>query len=253
MARIELDDVSLHFRVRQKRQVTLKEYLIHHLYRRSVNPYVEVRALDRVDLSLREGDRIGIVGHNGAGKSTLLRVLAGVYPPTSGKRVVDGRICSLFDLTLGFELESTGWENIHYRGFLLGETPKSIAAKQNDIAEFTELGDFMNMPVRHYSAGMMVRLAFAISTAVEPEVLLVDEVLGAGDRAFQVKARERMSALMRNARVMVMVSHDMESLARICQTGIWLDHGRVKKAGPMAEVIDAYVAGSSPAPAKAAA
>jgi ABC-type polysaccharide/polyol phosphate transport system ATPase subunit len=253
MARIELDDVSLHFRVRQKRQVTLKEYLIHHLYRRSVNPYVEVRALDRVDLSLREGERIGIVGHNGAGKSTLLRVLAGVYPPTSGTRVVDGRICSLFDLTLGFELESTGWENIHYRGFLLGETPKSIAAKQNEIAEFTELGDFMNMPVRHYSAGMLVRLAFAISTAVEPEVLLVDEVLGAGDRAFQVKARERMSALMRNARVMVMVSHDMESLARICQTGIWLDHGRVKKAGPMADVIDAYVAGSSRAPAKAAA
>jgi ABC-type polysaccharide/polyol phosphate transport system ATPase subunit len=252
MALIELDDVSLHFWVRQKRQVTLKEYLIHHLYRRSVNPYVEVRALNHVDLRAEDGDRIGIVGHNGAGKSTLLRVLAGVYPPTSGVRVVVGRICSLFDITLGFELESTGWENIHYRGYLLGETPKSIAAKEKEIADFTELGDFLNMPVRHYSAGMLVRLAFAISTAVDPEVLLVDEVLSVGDRAFQVKARERMARLMRNARLMVMVSHDLDSLARICTTGIWLDHGQIIKTGPMAEVIEAYLGKAQPGLARAA-
>jgi lipopolysaccharide transport system ATP-binding protein len=253
MALIDLENVSLHFRVRQKRQVTLKEYLIHHMYRRSVNPYVEVRALNQVDLCAEDGDRIGIVGHNGAGKSTLLRVLAGVYPPTSGTRTVDGRICSLFDITLGFEMESTGWENIHYRGYLLGETPKSIAAKQKEIAEFTELGDFMNMPVRHYSAGMLVRLAFAISTAVEPEVLLVDEVLSVGDREFQVKARERMAQLMKNARLLVMVSHDLDSLARVCQTGIWLDHGRIIKFGPMSEVIQAYRGNAQPALSKAAA
>jgi ABC-type polysaccharide/polyol phosphate transport system ATPase subunit len=252
MAFIDLDDVSLRFRVRQKRQVTLKEYLIHHLYRRSVNPYIEVRALDRVDFRARDGDRIGIVGHNGAGKSTLLRVLAGVYPPSAGTRVVEGRICSLFDITLGFEMESTGWENIHYRGYLLGETPKSIAAKQIEIAEFTELGDFLNMPVRHYSAGMLVRLAFAISTAVDPEVLLVDEVLSVGDRAFQAKARERMTRLMKNARLMVMVSHDLESLARICTRGIWLDHGQIVKSGPMSEVIQAYLAKPQPSLVRAA-
>ncbi len=252
MARIDLDGVSLHFRVRQKRHVTLKEYVLHQLYSRSVNPCVEVRALEHIDLCATDGDRIGILGHNGAGKSTLLRVLAGVYPPTSGTRLVDGRICSLFDLTLGFEMESTGWENIHYRGYLLGETPKSIAAKENEIAEFTELGDFLNMPVRHYSAGMLVRLAFGISTAVEPEILLVDEVLSVGDRAFQAKARERMSQLMRTARLLVMVSHDLDSLARMCRTGILLDHGRIIKTGPMSDVVQTYVAKVQLPSAKAA-
>jgi len=242
MARIELDNASLHFRVRQKRRVTLKEYLIHHLYRKSVNPYVEVRALDQVTLSLNDGDRVGILGHNGAGKSTLLRLLAGVYPPTSGRREVTGRVGSLFDITLGFEMESTGWENIDYRSYLLGETPKSIAPKRQEIADFTELGDFLNMPVRYYSAGMLVRLAFAISTASEPEVLLVDEVLSVGDMSFQHKARARMQKMMNAARVIVMVSHDLDSLASVCETGIWMDHGRVRQLGPMREVIAAYTA-----------
>ena len=241
MAHIKLDDVSLHFRVRRQCKVTLKEYLLHHMYRRSVNPYIEVRALDRVSFRAVEGDRIGVIGHNGAGKSTLLSVLAGVYPPTSGTLDVSGRICSLFDLTLGFEMESTGWDNIRFRGYLLGETPKSVTAKQQEIADFSELGHFLNMPVRYYSAGMLVRLAFAISTAVEPEILLVDEVLSVGDRAFQVKARERMTKLMHRARIMVMVSHDLDSLSRICQIGIWLDHGRLVKIGPMTEVIQAYI------------
>src|SRR5213592_2521038 len=189
MARIDLDDVSLYFRVRQKRRVTFKEFLIHRYFRNSVNPYIEVRALDHIDLHFAEGDRVGIIGHNGAGKSTLLKLLAGIYPPTSGTRVVEGRMCSLFDITLGFEMDSSGWENIAYRGYLLGETPRTIEAKKNDIAEFSELGEFLNMPVRYYSAGMLVRLAFSISTAIEPEILLVDEVLGAGDMAFQAKAR----------------------------------------------------------------
>jgi ABC-type polysaccharide/polyol phosphate transport system ATPase subunit len=240
MASIELDDVSLHFRVRQKRTTTLKEYLVHHMYRKSVNPYVEVRALDRVSLHLKDGDRVGILGHNGAGKSTLLRLLAGIYPPTGGTRTVTGRICSLFDITLGFEMESTGWENINYRAYLMGETPRTIRPKRKEIAEFAELGDFLNMPVRYYSAGMLVRLAFAISTAAEPEVLLVDEVLSVGDLAFQQKARARMEKMMHTARVIVMVSHDLDNLAQVCQTGIWMDHGRVRQIGPMREVIAAY-------------
>jgi ABC-type polysaccharide/polyol phosphate transport system ATPase subunit len=242
MASIELNDVSLHFRVRQKRKVTLKEYLIHHLYSKSLNPYVEVRALDGIDLRLRDGDRIGIIGHNGAGKSTLLRLLAGVYPPTRGERVVDGRISSLFDITLGFEMESTGWENINYRSFLMGETPKSIAPRKHEIADFSELGNFLNMPVRYYSAGMLVRLAFAISTAIEPEILLIDEVFGVGDLAFQQKAQVRMDQMAKTARIVVMISHDMEILARLCKTGVWMDHGKVRQIGPIVDVIRAYTA-----------
>src|SRR5437868_8362297 len=147
MATIDLEDVSLYFRVRPKRSVTLKEFLIHQLFRTSMNPFIEVRALDHVDLHLRDGDRVGILGANGAGKSTLLRLMAGIYPPTKGKRGVNGRISSLFDITLGFEMDSTGWENITYRGYLLGETPRSIEGKKQQIAEFSELGEFLNMPV----------------------------------------------------------------------------------------------------------
>src|SRR5580704_5831238 len=152
MASIELDNVALHFKVRQKSKVTLKEYVVRHMYRKSVNPYIQVRALDGVSLSLKDGDRIGVIGHNGAGKSTLLRLLAGIYPPTSGVRNVQGRISSLFDLSLGFEMDSTGWENINFRSYLMGETPKTIAPKRQEIADFTELGDFLDTPVRYYSA-----------------------------------------------------------------------------------------------------
>ncbi len=240
MASIDLDDVSLSFHVRQRRRVTFKEFFIHHLFRSSANPYIEVRALDGIDLHLRKGDRVGILGANGAGKSTLLRLIAGIYPPAKGKRSVSGRISSLFELSLGFEMDSNGWENIAYRGYLQGETPRSIEAKKAEIAEFSELGDFLNMPVRYYSAGMLVRLAFSISTAIQPEILLVDEVLGVGDLAFQNKARQRMRDMMANANLMVMVSHDLDSLCRICNRGVWMAHGRMVQAGPMAEVVQAY-------------
>jgi lipopolysaccharide transport system ATP-binding protein len=240
MARIELDNVSVSFRVRHMRRITLKEYLLRRLFSRSVNPVVTVEALQNVNLTLEEGQRIGILGHNGAGKSTILKVLAGIYPPTSGRRIVEGRISSLFDISLGFELEASGWENIAYRGFLQGESPKSIEAKMQAIADFTELGDFLNMPVRHYSAGMMVRLAFAIATAIEPEILLVDEVLSVGDMAFQEKARKRMREMIDRAKLIVMVSHDLASLGRLCERGIWMDHGRVRLEGHMEDVIQAY-------------
>src|SRR5207248_8000678 len=137
---------------------------------------LEVRALHDVTLRAAQGDRVGIIGHNGAGKSTLLKVLAGIYPPTAGRRVVEGRISSLFDINLGFEAEATGWENIAYRSYLQGETPRTVRRKRDAIADFSELGNFLKMPVRYYSAGMMVRLAFSIATAIDPEILLIDEV-----------------------------------------------------------------------------
>ncbi len=240
MARIELDRVGLTFRVRPHGRITLKEYLVRRMFRRSVNPIIKVRALKDICLQFKEGERIGILGHNGAGKSTLLRLLAGIYPPTRGKVIVEGKICSLFDIALGFEGEANGWENIAYRGYLQGETPRTLRDKLKPIAEFSELGDFLNMPVRYYSAGMCVRLAFSIATAIEPEILLVDEVLGVGDMAFQEKAQQRMQEMMSRARLIVIVSHELESLARLCDRAVWMDHGHVKQVGPVADIIAAY-------------
>jgi lipopolysaccharide transport system ATP-binding protein len=239
MARIELEEVSLTFRIRQKNNLTFKDFLIGQL-RRSRNPVMKVRALRGINLCIGQGDRVGVLGHNGAGKSTLLKLLAGIYPPTKGQRVVEGRISSLFDISLGFEQEASGWENIAYRSYLQGETPRTVRRKRDAIAEFSELGDFLNMPVRYYSAGMVVRLAFSIATAVEPEILLVDEVLSVGDLAFQQKARRRMREMMDRAHLMVVVSHDLESLKSICNRAVWMDHGRVAREGPVEEVTDAY-------------
>jgi ABC-type polysaccharide/polyol phosphate transport system ATPase subunit len=240
MPLIELDRVSMIFRVREQHQITLKEYLLRGMFRRSANPVMEVRALRDVSLSFGDGDRIGIIGGNGAGKSTLLRLLAGIYSPTRGRRTVIGRVSSLFELSLGFEMEASGRQNIIYRGYLQGETPRSIREKMQEIADFCELGRFLDIPVRFYSAGMQVRLAFSIATTLRPEILLVDEVLSAGDLAFQAKARQRMRDMMSRAKIMVVVSHDLESLAGVCETGIWLDRGRVRLTGPMRTVIGAY-------------
>jgi ABC-type polysaccharide/polyol phosphate transport system ATPase subunit len=251
MARIELDRVGLTFRVRkQQGRMTLKEYLVRGLFLRATVAMMEVRALQDLSLTIKAGERVGIIGHNGAGKSTLLKLLAGIYEPTAGRCTVTGRVSSLFDLMLGFEPEASGWENIRYRGYLQGETPRSITRKIEGIAEFSELGDFLNMPVRYYSAGMLVRLAFSIATAIHPEILLVDEVLSVGDMAFQEKARKRMREMMMQADLMVVVSHDLDSLAQLCDQAIWMDHGRLRKKGPIREVIAAYsrsVHGAPPA------
>ncbi len=240
MSLIQLNDVGLRFRVRRFGRISLKEYLLQGFFRRSAQTTFEVQALENIDLIVNEGERLGIIGHNGAGKSTLLKLLAGIYPPTAGRCEVKGRVSAMFDIALGFEQDASGWENIMYRGYLQGETPRSIRAKMQPIAEFSELGDFLNMPVRYYSAGMMVRLAFSIATAIEPEILIVDEVLSAGDMAFQSKARERMRALMCSARAVIVVSHDLQSLEMLCDRVLWLDHGKVRLTGSTQEVIDAY-------------
>lgn len=259
MAKIELDDVSLTFTVRQQKRVSLKEYLVRGLFRQAVNPAMAVHALSGVSLHARSGDRVGVIGHNGAGKSTLLRLLAGIYPPTAGTRTVEGRICSLFDISLGFEPEATGWDNIAYRSYLQGETPASLRGKIDAIAAFTELGDFLNVPVRHYSAGMLMRLAFSIATTIAPEVLLVDEVLAVGDLAFQQKAQARMKEMMAQARLMVLVAHDLPTIKALCTRVLWMEHGAVVMDGPPAQVIEAYVrsvkgpADPTPSPVGAAA
>jgi ABC-type polysaccharide/polyol phosphate transport system ATPase subunit len=240
MPRIDVQNVSLKFNVRQCKRASLKEAVVRGLLRRTLNSSVWVHALSDIHFSAREGDRIGVIGHNGAGKSTLLKLLAGIYPPTEGTVSVQGRICSLFDIALGFEPEATGWENIVFRSYLHGQTPADVRAKLDPIGEFTELGEFLSMPVRNYSAGMLMRLAFAIATASEPEILLIDEVLAVGDRAFQIKAKARMRELMASSRLMVLVSHDLNVLRDTCNRVIWMKHGKMVMEGPSAEVIDQY-------------
>jgi lipopolysaccharide transport system ATP-binding protein len=240
MARIELERVGLTFRIRQQRILTFKEFVLKRMFLPSRNPHVEVRALHDLTLQVGLGERLGVIGHNGAGKSTLLRLLAGIYTPTEGSIAVEGKISSLFDISLGFEPDANGWENIAYRSYLQGETPASVRRKRDGIAAFSELGEFLNLPVRYYSAGMMVRLAFSIATAIDPEILLVDEVLGVGDLAFQNKARQRMKEMMARAHVMVMVSHDLDAIEKTCTRAIWLNHGQMVSSGPCAEVIAAY-------------
>jgi ABC-type polysaccharide/polyol phosphate transport system ATPase subunit len=241
MASIELDQVGLTFRVRQQSQLTLKEYVLKRMYRKSCNPLFEVRALQDLSLQIGDGERVGVLGSNGSGKSTLLRLLAGVYPPTSGRRLIEGRVSALFELALGFEMEASGWKNIRFRGYLQGESKSGILRKAPEIAAFSELGDFLKIPARYYSAGMLVRLAFSTATAIEPEILLVDEVLGAGDLAFQRKAQQRLAEMMEQARILVVVSHDLSVLPRLCTRGVWLDKGRVRADGPIEDVIEAYV------------
>jgi ABC-type polysaccharide/polyol phosphate transport system ATPase subunit len=240
MARIELEHVDLTFHVRKDRNVRLKDFILKRMFLPSKNPLMEVKALQDINLRIDQGDRVGFLGHNGAGKSTMLKLLAGIYAPSRGRRVVLGRISSLFDIALGFEGEASGWDNIAYRSYLQGETPRSMQSKKQAIADFSELGDFLNMPVRYYSAGMMVRLAFSIATAIEPEILLVDEVLSVGDLSFQHKARERMREMMAKAHLMVLVTHDLESLHQMCNRAVWMDHGRVIMTGSCSEVVAAY-------------
>lgn len=247
MAKIELQNVAVTFNAHQQKRMSLKEYLISGLFRRSMNPVLRVRALEGINLSARDGDRIGVIGHNGAGKSTLLKTLAGIYTPTAGTREVEGRICSLFDITLGFESEATGWDNILYRSYLQGETPKSVRGKVDQIAEFSELGDFLNIPIRNYSAGMQLRLAFSIATAINPEVLLIDEVLAVGDLAFLNKAKARMRELMHTSRLMVVVAHDLDAITEMCNRVIWMDHGHVVAEGAPGVVVEQYVAAASAA------
>ena len=201
---------------------------------------VIVTALQDVSLNLQPGDRLGIIGHNGAGKSTLLRVMGGVYRPTSGVARISGKVNSLIDINLGINLEATGLENIYVRGALLGLNKKQIDSKILDITEFSELGDFLKMPVRTYSSGMQLRLAFAVSTIVRPEILIMDEWLSVGDAAFQAKAEIRLGELLESTQILIIASHSRKLLESVCNRLIWLEHGKVKDQGPVAEVLSRY-------------
>ncbi len=238
MAKIELNNIDLTFSIRQTRKITLKEWLVQGIFWN--NPAKKIHALKTMSITLQDGDRLGVIGHNGAGKSTLLKLMAGIYPPTNGSRNVEGNICSLCVISLGFEPDASGWDNIRYRAYLQGETPATLKGKIQSIAEFSELGDFLNIPVRYYSAGMLIRLAFSIASAVEPEILLIDEVLAVGDLAFQIKARKRMEQMMSKASLLVTISHDLQAICELCNRAIWIDHGAIRLEGDVRKVVEAY-------------
>lgn len=201
----------------------------------------DVQALKDFNLYAQEGDRIGVIGHNGAGKSTLLKTIAGIYPIESGKIEVQGKIRALFDISLGFDMESTGRENILYRGLLLGATPDEIREKMEEIIAFADIGEFINYPVKSYSTGMAVRLAFAVSTCIAGDILLLDEVVGAGDASFMKKARDRIYSLMDQSRVMVFVSHDLSTVQQVCNRVILLEHGVITGDGKPDEIVKQYL------------
>lgn len=202
--------------------------------------HVVVRSLDNINLSIKHGDRVGLIGHNGAGKSTMLRLLAKIYEPTHGEIKIEGHISSMLDLIQGMEPESSGYENIFLRGIVLGLKRKEIKRQIQEISELTGLGDFLNMPVRTYSSGMLGRLAFAISTSINPEILLVDEVLGAVDAEFFKKAQERMTALLNKSSIVVMASHSEDIIRQFCNKAAVLDNGTIKYYGPLDDAFRYY-------------
>ena len=205
---------------------------------------VVVRALENINFSFKNGDRVGLIGHNGAGKSTLLRVLSRAYTPTSGAALIEGGISSLIDISLGLDPEFTGRENAYFRGRLLGLTKAEIVKKINDLIEFSELGNFFDMPLRTYSSGMLLRLGFAVSTILRPDILLMDEWLSVGDKDFIHKAEKRLKALIETTNILVIATHSPNLVLNTCNRAIWLEHGKIRMDGEPAEVVDACFGGA---------
>jgi ABC-2 type transport system ATP-binding protein/lipopolysaccharide transport system ATP-binding protein len=243
MPSIDLNNVSVMFPVYSAGSRSFKKALVAATTGGSIGSeakHVVVQALDQVTLQLRDGDRVALIGHNGAGKTTLLRVLAGIFEPRTGTVRVEGRVTPMFDINLGFDAESTGYENIILRGLYLGLTRAEILARRDSVAEFTELGQFLDIPVRTYSAGMQARLAFAMATCIEPEILLLDEGIGAGDASFLEKANERLDQFIKKAGILVLASHSVELVRKLCNRAVLMEHGRMLWNGDIEEGLRLY-------------
>ena len=244
MASIIFDNVSVDFPIYNANARSLKNKLIQVAtggqLGADVHGRVIVRALEHITFDLQDGDRVGLVGHNGAGKSTLLRLLGGVYEPSSGVSIISGQIGSLIDISLGIDPETTGRDNIYLRGALLGISRSQIKSKIDEIIDFSELGGFVDMPLRTYSTGMHMRLAFSVSTIIRPEILLMDEWLSVGDESFQHKVENRLNDLVSAAKILVIASHSRELLLKTCSRLLWLEHGQIKMDGSSEEVSKAY-------------
>jgi ABC-2 type transport system ATP-binding protein/lipopolysaccharide transport system ATP-binding protein len=244
VAYIDLKDIKLILPIFDVQGRSLKKRVLRMGRRNQIaegaDGVIVVRALDGIDLRLETGDRVGLIGHNGAGKSTLLRLLAGIYSPTSGVLRVDGKSVPLLSISFGMDDNSTGHQNIRLRGLLLGMTDAEIQAKRDEIAEFTGLGDYLDLPLRTYSSGMRMRLAFSVATAVDAQILLLDEVIGVGDAAFQDKARVRLANFHNRAEIVVLAMHANDIIRQTCNKALWLEQGRVRMFGAVEEVLTRY-------------
>ena len=243
MTYIELKDVCIDFPIpKSKQNAGLKRAVKHTIggkFKSSVGVSY-LRALDKINLQLSDGDRVGLVGHNGAGKTTLLRVLAGVYPPSHGHIRCSGKIASLLDISLGFDLEASGYENIFLRGLYLGLSKQKISECMDKISNFTNLGNYLSMPLRTYSSGMLMRLAFVITTEVEPDIILMDEWISVGDAKFMEQAKEKLESFIKTSSIMVLASHSQDLIRSTCNKAILLGQGEVLAQGSVEEVYHHY-------------
>jgi lipopolysaccharide transport system ATP-binding protein len=231
MGRISAQDVCVDFPIFTNSSRSMKNLVLRATtggrIAKDAGQHSYVRSLDHLTFDIRAGERIGLVGHNGSGKTTLLRTLCGVYAPTFGRLLVSGRVVSLLDINLGMDPDGTGFENIMMRGIVMGMTPKQISSRIEDVAEFTDLGEYLDMPIRTYSSGMQMRLAFAVSTSVDADILLMDEWLSVGDAEFQEKAAKRLAEMVGRTPILVVATHSMDLVTKVCTRMIRLEHGRI--------------------------
>ena len=235
---IEASHVTMRFRMNNDKILSLKEFVTTAL--RGKLDYQEFTALEDVSFTVERGETLGLIGRNGAGKSTLLKVISGILKPTEGSVVTHGNMVPMLELGSGFDFDLTGRENIFLNGAILGYSEEFLKEKYDEIVDFSELGEFINVPIRNYSSGMLARLAFSIATVVKPDILIVDEILSVGDAQFQEKSRARMMELMGGGTTVLFVSHSIEQIREMCNRILWLEHGQRKMLGKADEVCDAY-------------
>jgi len=238
---IEVSNVTMRFRMNNDKILSLKEFVTTAL--RGKLRYQEFTALEHVSFTVKKGETLGLIGRNGAGKSTMLKVISGILKPTEGSVTCHGNVVPMLELGSGFDMDLTGRENIFLNGAILGYSEEFLKEKYEEIVEFSELGQFIEVPIRNYSSGMLARLAFSIATVVQPEILIVDEILSVGDAQFQEKSKRRMMELMGGGTTVLFVSHSIEQIREMCKRVVWLEMGHIRLAGVAEEICDAYEAG----------
>lgn len=236
---IELNHVSLSFKIGNDKIDNLKEYVIRTL-NRTKEKKTNFKVTDDVSFTIYKGEKVGLIGFNGAGKSTLLKIISGVYTPDEGDVIVNGNLAPLLSLGAGFDKNYSGRENVFLNGAILGYDEKFLREKYNEILEFSELGEFINLPVKNYSSGMLSKLGFSIATIVDPDILILDEVLGVGDINFKKKSKEKLQSLMESNTTVILVSHSIKEIRTICDKAIWIDKGKVVDMGEVNSICDKY-------------